>query len=325
MINTDAIDRALVHWGERLFYPGIRIVPGASTPRRSALAGRAGSISERARFLRARIHAAVVRRAPQVMVKVTGGGRGMKAIAAHLRYISKHGRLEMEDEQGNVTRGEDAVRQLAEEWRYGGSLIPEESPRREAFNLMLSTPRGTDPLIVQRAAREFAREEFAEHNSVMVLHEHQANPHVHLSVRAESKHGRRLNPRKADLHRWRERFAQRLRAWGVGAEATRQSARGVARNYPQLWQVKAAADERLRNRQSDARTGTAATGARTDALEALRHIAAALNASGQGADRQLAAAVVEHIEQARRLSARQPGLCLGEAKRTDNLRGGIER
>ena len=41
-----------------------------------------------------------MRRAPQVMVKVTGGGRGMKAIAAHFRYISKNGRLEIEDERG---------------------------------------------------------------------------------------------------------------------------------------------------------------------------------------------------------------------------------
>jgi hypothetical protein len=29
------------------------------------------------------------------MVKVTGGGRGMKAIGAHFRYISKNGRLDI--------------------------------------------------------------------------------------------------------------------------------------------------------------------------------------------------------------------------------------
>ena len=50
--------------------------------------------------IRSRIEATVVRRAPQVMVKVTGGGRGMKAIAAHFRYISKNGRLDIEDEHG---------------------------------------------------------------------------------------------------------------------------------------------------------------------------------------------------------------------------------
>lgn len=84
-------------------------------------------------------------------------------------------------------------------WRYGGSLIGDEGSRREAFNIMLSMPRGTAPLIVQRAARGFAQTELADHKYVMVLHDHQANPHVHISVRAESHYGRRLNPRKADL------------------------------------------------------------------------------------------------------------------------------
>ena len=47
----------------------------------------------------------------------------------------------------------------------------------------------------------------------------------HISVRAESKHGKRLNPRKADLHRWRETFAEKLRDQGVEAEATRPRSR----------------------------------------------------------------------------------------------------
>jgi hypothetical protein len=57
-------------------------------------------------------------------------------------------------------------------------------------------PRGTDPASVHWAAREFAKSELADHKYVMVMHDHQANPHVHISVRAESNHGRRLNPRK---------------------------------------------------------------------------------------------------------------------------------
>jgi hypothetical protein len=96
----------------------------------------------------------------------------------------------------------------------GGSLIPDDAEpghRREAFNIMLSMPRGTDPLSRAARAREFAQAELADHKYVMVLHDHQANPHVHISVRAESRHGKRLNPRKADLHRWRETFAEKLR------------------------------------------------------------------------------------------------------------------
>jgi hypothetical protein len=203
------IDGVLLQWGDRLFYPGNRIVHTRPQPKLSGLAAH-----QRAAAIRARIEATVVRRAPQVMVKVTGGGRGMKAIAAHFRYISKNGRLDIEDDRGDISRGKSALHGLAEDWRYGGTFIDDIGDRREAYNVMLSMPRGTDPLAVQRAAREFAKVELADHKYVMVLHDHQANPHVHISVRAESRHGKRLNPRKADLHRWRETFAEKLRDQG---------------------------------------------------------------------------------------------------------------
>jgi hypothetical protein len=112
------------------------------------------------------------------MVKVTGGGRGMRAIAAHFRYISRNGQLEIEDDRGVTREGKEALHDLEEQWQHGGSFIDETSHRREAFNIMLSMPDGTDPLIVQRAAREFARDELGDHRYVMALHDDQANPHV---------------------------------------------------------------------------------------------------------------------------------------------------
>jgi hypothetical protein len=241
MTDPATIDGLLVQWGDRHLYPGNRLTRAARTPRL-----RGSSTAERAAFIRERIAALVERRAPQVMVKVTGGGRGMKAIAAHFRYISKHGRLEIEDEQGQKTQGKDAVREMAEDWRYGGSLIPEQGNRREAFNIMLSMPSGTDASIVQKAAREFAQQELVGHKFVMVLHEHQANPHVHLSVRAEGRNGHRLNPRKAELRRWRETFAEKLRGWGVEAEATPGRLRGARVRSWSIGVVKAQKEGRLR-------------------------------------------------------------------------------
>ena len=286
MSPTPDIDGVLVQWGDRLFYPGNRIVRTPPQPKLGASAAR-----QRAVALRERIAATVVRRAPQVKVKVTGGGRGMKAVAAHLRYISRGGRLEMEDERGQTMRGKDALHELADDWRYGGSLIEDVSPRREAFNIMLSMPRGTDPLSVQWAAREFAKAELADHKLVMVLHDQQANPHVHISVRAESRHGKRLNPRKTDLHRWRETFAEKLRERGIEAEASRQATRGVTRNHPQLWQVKAAEQGRLLRPRSRHRRGAAVAASRAEAQRAWQGIAAALARSGDPDDRKHAAVI----------------------------------
>ena len=289
MTGGPSIDGVLVQWGERLFYPANRLA-------RTALPARlSGGLGKRAAAVRARIQATVVKRAPQVMVKVTGGGRGMGAIAAHFRYIAKAGRLSFEDDRGVVEEGKEALRDLAWEWQYGGSYIGEVSYRREALNIMLSMPSGTDPLSIQRAAREFAQAQLAGHRWVMVLHDHQANPHVHLSVRAEGRDGKRLNPRKADLQRWRETFAEKLSAWGVEAEATRQATRGQIQNYEPLWRVKAAESGRLRSPRAKSKSGSRSERSRKEAIVAWTHIARGLAGSDDAADRALAESVDRYV------------------------------
>jgi hypothetical protein len=77
------------------------------------------------------------------------------------------------------------------------------------------------------AARQFAREKFAQHRYAMVLHTHQQHPHVHLVVKAENEFGRRLHIDKQLLRDWREDFARLMREQGIAANATPRAIRGV--------------------------------------------------------------------------------------------------
>jgi hypothetical protein len=179
----------------------------------------------------------------------------MKQIRAHLRYVAragKEGEVTLEDQDGFRTQGVEAIRELAEDWQSGEVKVEEVSSRREAVNIVLSMPAGTDPIAVKKAARDFAANEFGSHKYAMALHTidtpHYAgdredppspHPHVHLIVQAAGKDGTRLNPRKADLHRWREGFAQALRDHGVEAVATSRAhrlnrARGESRAVRQM-------------------------------------------------------------------------------------------
>ena len=296
------VDGVLVQWGERLFYPPSRIFKPQPAPRLDT------TMRRKAAVIRGRI-VATVRRAPQVMVKVTGGGRGMAAIAAHFRYISRNGRLPMEDDRGVVRDGKESLKDLTDQWRYGGALIPEEGQRREAFNIMLSMPRGTDARIVQCATREFAKVELAGHRYVMVLHDHQANPHVHLSVRATGRDGKRLNPRKGDLHRWRETFAEKLRGYGIEAEASRQATRGENRRFEALWRVKAEGEGRLLVSRPPVKSGDACLTSRNEAFLAWGHIMEALTQSDRPDDQALARDILRFAREAPYLRsiARQRG------------------
>lgn len=254
MNPTAYVDGLLVEWGDRFFDKNeFWGPPGRAAPARGSAIGTRRQAAERrggtvhrerggigANAVRGRLRD-LVRRNPEVMVRIYGGGKGMKEIRAHMRYVAragKEGDLALEDQDGFRSRGREEIRELADDWQYGEVKIEETSNRREAMNIVLSMPEGTDPLAVKRAGRDFAERELFNHKYAMALHTIDTphyhgdtndppspNPHVHIIVQLAGKDGRRLNPRKEDLRRWRETFAQALRENGVEAVATSRAHR----------------------------------------------------------------------------------------------------
>ncbi len=199
--------------------------------------GRAGP-SESRGFSAAQIEQiqrTVMGRTPEVMVKVTGGGRRVGAVAAHLSYISQHGKLDLETDDGqHVFR--EGQKELLRSWHLELTRGQYRQPRGESVaaagvklvhNVTLSMPAPTPPAAVLAAAKAFAREKFgAKHRYAMALHTHQRHPHVHLVVKAEGIDGRRLHIDKAMLREWRQDFARMMREQGIAANATPRSVRG---------------------------------------------------------------------------------------------------
>ena len=105
-------------------------------------------------------------------------------------------------------------------------------------------PAGTDAIAVKDSARAFAIETFGDnHDYVFVQHLDDKHPHVHLTVRSLGHDGKRLNPRKADLQAWRERFAGRAsasrdRGGGHAAANPRTGSKGRSRRGAGLAQAK---------------------------------------------------------------------------------------
>jgi hypothetical protein len=163
---------------------------------------------------------------PEVMVKITGSGKTTLNLRAHLEYISRNGRVSLEDQYGDRIEGAPGVSDVLKEWTWGGIPFAADG-KRQSFNIVLSMPPGTDRGSVTNAAREFAKTEFGDnHSYVFATHEDEKHPHVHLCVKAMGRDGTRLNPRKADLQHWRELFAEKLRDNGIEANATRRPVRG---------------------------------------------------------------------------------------------------
>src|SRR5258708_9523191 len=148
------VDAMPVNWGGRLFYAPLRHV---SAPRLSRV--RLGDAAARMREQLAR----TLDGATEAMVKITNrasGAQGMGAVRRHLRYISRNGQVELEDQDGQIIAGAAALRDLAHVWQFGGWGIPEESSHPEVFNVVLSMPAGTDREAGREAARPFSALQF---------------------------------------------------------------------------------------------------------------------------------------------------------------------
>ncbi len=182
--------------------------------------------------------AGVARASRQVMVKITPGkNKSMRAVREHLAYIAREGEETAHDQDGHRYRGADAIKDLGWAWQHSGPMMLESAESRLAFNIMFSMPEGTDERALHEAVRATAAVEFAGHQWVMVQHFDEPQVHCHVCVKAEGMDGVRLNPRKADLQRWRERFAHELRERGIEAEATRRASRLHQQRLDKPWQV----------------------------------------------------------------------------------------
>jgi hypothetical protein len=183
--------------------------------------------------------ARTVRRTPEVMVKVLPrGAQTSGAVRKHLEYIGRKGELELETDDDERLQGRDAGEQLVEDWdlelesdrRGVGLASTRQGSAKLVHKIMLSMPPGTPAKGVLKAARIFAREEFAlKHRYALVLHTDEPHPHVHLVVKAVSQQGVRLNIKKATLRAWRHEFARHLRQQGIAANATDRAFRGETR------------------------------------------------------------------------------------------------
>jgi hypothetical protein len=181
--------------------------------------------------------ARVARHAPEVFVRVTGRNGAQGGLLAHLNYMSRDGRLPLEDRDQNLLVGRSTLAELAQDWTAESLTGRPRVDSKTNLCVVLSMPPLTDPAIVRDAARAFAQKIFEEDfDYVFVLHTDTDHPHVHLAVRVDGRDGQRLNPWINEKQAWRETFAAALRERGVDAEATPRRARGITRKseHPML-------------------------------------------------------------------------------------------
>ena len=340
--SKEYVDGMLVDWGAAFFNQGSvdtdSVGRGAKgllpTKSRSKAAGGTLTKGQAADAVRGKLRA-VANRSPEVMIKfVAGAPRGMRQIKRALDYISRKGEIALEEQDGLITRGKEELSRLKDDWQNAGAFIDEDEGKLiQAYHLVLSMPEGTDELGVKRAVRDFAAKELDGHLYVMAQHTFETDPdpqpskhpHVHLVVKVRSDEGKRLNPRKGDLQRWRETYAEALREHGIDATATRRLQRlKLERGEKQaVRQIRDSGRKltRIGKSKIDPERVKHAKRLESQAIAAYRQLCSALSTSDDVEDRRLAVGVMKRLAEDRGIAVPLQEI----ERRTERDRGGKER
>ena len=98
-MSKTVIDGIVKDWGERLHYSPVKGSKGRNIrsggPTRAAKPAPPSGPATKEKVAR------TAKKTAEVMVKISGGGKNMKHIKAHMDYISRNGDVEIEDENGD--------------------------------------------------------------------------------------------------------------------------------------------------------------------------------------------------------------------------------
>jgi hypothetical protein len=163
-----------------------------------------------------------IRSAPEVMVKITSFSKDSSTVTDHLSYISRNGELPIYDSYD---------RDVTEE-RFAGDITRETADvkGRKTVNMILSMPEGTEKEGFKEATKDFLRNEFSNHDYHYAFHDDKGHFHAHIVVPMVDRELKRINPRKEDIQRYREGFAESLEKEGILANAMRCVTKG---KYPE--------------------------------------------------------------------------------------------
>lgn len=309
-------DEILAEEAEQLFGRSSGSGQKTSSPKKGMVAGHQIALAMmRTRAVEVRQHIqAWVKNHPEVMVKITGSSPDIKGMAASADYIARGGKykkkdepeLDIENENGDVFSGKEGREALLDEWRNGGYPVPDsvptpskeqiaagaKKPKREVLKVIFSMPSHVGRAEVDAAAKAAISQIFAGHQWALTHHSDTDNQHTHVIIKMVDRMGKRMDPRKDDLGKWRAVFAKELQARGVEAVATRRKTR--LKREKGLSQARLEMRKRGLKPQRD-ETAVAQAVARAKALEneskivgSYERIAQALARSEQPSDAELA-------------------------------------
>lgn len=153
----------------------------------------------------------------QPFVRVIGRSHNAPGLKGMLGNVNRAGALGLETRYGRIIEAADLTK-LQDEWVMHSKKFDHDgnSVRSSlSTHIVFATRPDADRASFQKAVRAFVKEQFGpSHDYAMAFHYDLKHPHSHLVVLTRDDEGKALVI-GANLFRWRQQFAEKLRTEGI--------------------------------------------------------------------------------------------------------------
>lgn len=192
-------------------------------------------------YSRQRLYNFVGRKSHEVVVKVSSFRKTTEDLQNHLRYITRSGKVELRDQNGNVISSVEERKAVIDEWhdfemmktkarlKFLGREMREGEYPTVAMSIIFSMSSGTDRILFASAMTEYAQEYFADRgfDYLIAFHNDTKHPHCHMLLRNRNMQTlRKWYPGKKDLRDMREAMAEKMGQYGLSATSVSSRLRG---------------------------------------------------------------------------------------------------
>lgn len=148
-------------------------------------------------------------------------------VRLHVRYVTRNGKIALEQSDGKVLEGSDTPDRLVEAWAEHLGPASGVQKERKAARLIFSTPAGTDAEKLRIIMRETLHRKFGEVTPyAFAIHDDTRNAHAHVVLAMRRYDGKKLRIGPAEIQAIREQYAEVAVSHGLAISAANRTERG---------------------------------------------------------------------------------------------------
>jgi len=159
----------------------------------------------------------------QAIMIVSSFGKSSSGSMSYVDYISQEDNVPLFDKNNKIIEKDHALNKIQD---WVDDTKERKGVTRYTMHFVLQSEPSANEEKAKKGMQEFLKKAFPKNDYIYAFHTDKESPHMHVSVKMQDQENKKIQAIKSDLRKWREDYAESMRAQGFDYASTSRSSRG---------------------------------------------------------------------------------------------------